>query len=200
MSSFERGLRPSSLLLSSFVALALASPGVARAQQPQPAVVSAEAAAPTAVVAATPAAPPGEEDALIVRYPPTSARWRILVAGLGITAVGYGASALMGGLWEGIPGGDMLYIPVAGPWIALGQSGCAPTEESTPGEGDCEAMIGLRAAVFVVDGLLQLGGLALVAESIFMTTESDGPAPPAKAAVVPIVTPTMVGLGVGGTF
>ncbi|NUP06486.1 MAG: hypothetical protein HOW73_10550 [Polyangiaceae bacterium] len=165
---------------------------------------TSSAAAPSAEPGAGPrstTAIPETEDAVTERFPPSSARWRILVAGLGVTAVAYGGAALMGGLWEDIPGGDMLFIPVAGPWIALGKSGCAPGEESVEGEGDCEAMIGVRAAIYVVDGLLQLGGLGLVAESIFMTTESETAAP-AKATILPapIVTPTMVGLGVVGTF
>lgn len=189
--------------LSAALALAaLATPALARAQQAQPPPGAAAAApAPAATVAVAGAAPaPATDDEITVRYPPSSARWRLLVAGLGITAVGYGASALIGGLWEGVPSGDMLFIPVAGPWIALADSGCGPTEESTPGEGDCEAMIGVRAAIYVVDGLLQLGGLGLVAESIFITTESETAPAPVKAGVVPIVTPTVVGLGVGGTF
>ena len=157
----------------------------------------AQEAAQTATVATQ---PPAEEE-VVQRYPPTAARWRILVAGLGITAVAYGGAALMGGLWEGVPGGDYLFIPVAGPWIALGMSGCGPDEESTPGEGDCEALIGVRAAIYVVDGLLQIGGLGLVGQSIFMTTESETAAP-ASATILPapIVTPTMTGFGVVGTF
>lgn len=189
----------SSSVSAAFVATVMASTLVAvtpaQAQQPAPTT------APTATVAITPATPAGAEEPVVQRYPPSSARWRVLLAGLGVTAVAYGGAALMGGVWTDIPGGDpYLFIPVAGPWIALGKSGCAPDEESSPGEGDCEAMIGVRAAIYVVDGLLQLGGLGLVATSIAMTTESEDAAPSATILPGPIVTPTMVGLGVVGTF
>lgn len=164
------------------------------------------AAAPPAASAApvTPVAPAADQPVpeVVERFPPSAARWRIFAAGLSVTIVAYGGAALMGGLWKDIPGGDYLFAPVAGPWIALAQSGCGPDEETTEGEGDCEALIGLRAAIYVVDGLLQLGGLGIIAESIIMTTESEDAKAPAKATVLPtpIVTPTMVGLGVAGTF
>lgn len=165
---------------------------------------SAKAAKPSADPPAADADPratvAAADDEVIVKYPPPGARWRVLLAGSGMTLVAYGGSALMGGLWEDIPGADMLFIPVAGPWIALGQSGCAPDEETTPGEGDCEALIGLRAALFIVDGLFQAAGLAVVGEGIFMKTE-DPEAPP-KAAILPmpIVTENSIGVGVVGTF
>src|SRR5690606_4091820 len=102
---------------------------------------------------------PVDEETVPQRYPPSSARWRVLLAGIGVTAVSYGGAALMGAFWKDIPGGDpYLYIPVAGPWIALGKSGCAPDEESSEGEGDCEALIGVRAGIYILDGLLQIGG------------------------------------------
>jgi hypothetical protein len=161
----------------------------------------------------TPAKPAAEEpptntavvtpdDEVVVKYPPPGARWRALVAGSGMTLVAYGGAALMGGLWDQVPGSDMLFIPVAGPWIALGQSGCAPEEETTPGQGDCEALMGLRGVLFVVDGLLQAAGLAIVGEGIFMKTEDPEAAAPKKAAILPmpIVTENSIGLGVMGTF
>ncbi len=174
----------------------LARPAFAQDRAPaKPAETgSATEAPPTSSAVVTP------DDEVIVKYPPPGARWRALVAGSGMTLVAYGGSALMGALWDQVPGSDMLFIPVAGPWIALGQSGCAPDEETTPGQGDCEALIGLRAALFIVDGLVQAAGLAIVGEGIFMKTE-DPDAPP-KAAILPmpIVTENSIGLGVMGTF
>ncbi len=140
------------------------------------------------------------DDEVIVRYPPPSARWKVILTGSAMTALSYGGMAIMGAVWDTVPGADMLFIPVAGPWIALGQSGCAPEEETSPGEGDCEAMIGVRAAIFIVDALVQAGGLAVIGEGIFMTTAE--PDAPAKATVLPmpIVTEHAIGLGVVGTF
>jgi hypothetical protein len=168
------------------MALLLGVPALAHAQ---------EAAAPA------PAAPAAEEE-IVLRYPPSSSRWKIIVAGAGTFAVGYGASAAMGGRWSDIPGKDWLFVPVIGPWAALGQSGCAADEETSPGQGDCEAIMAVRGVLFVIDGLVQLGGLGILGEGIFMTTEADAPAAPPKAVIVPapIVTQHAFGLGVSGTF
>ncbi|NUO52986.1 MAG: hypothetical protein HOV80_29420 [Polyangiaceae bacterium] len=164
-----------------------------------------DAAAPAGAAGETPAAtaaaaPPAEKE-VVLRYPPSSARWKILIAGLATFAVGYGASAGMGGAWNDVPGHDWLFVPVIGPWAALGTGGCAADEESRPGEGDCEGWLALRGILFVIDGLVQIGGLGITAESIFMTTEADSPAP-AKATVMPapIVTEHGAGFGIRGTF
>lgn len=170
----------------------------------RPAAAQAPAAEPTASAAAAPgaAAPGATEKELVLRYPPSSARWKILIAGIATFAVGYGVSAGMGGAWSDVPGRDWLFVPVIGPWAALGTGGCAPDEESSPGEGDCEGWLALRGVVFVLDGLVQLGGLGITAESIFMTTEADAAAPPAKATILPapIVTEHGAGFGIVGTF
>jgi hypothetical protein len=104
----------------------------------------------------------------------------------------------------------MNFIPLAGPWIALGQSGCAADEESTLGQGDCEGIMALRGVLYVVDALVQLGGVGILAEGIFMTTQEPAPAAgprtePAKETSfrimpLPIVTHEMTGLGVVGQF
>ncbi len=123
-----------------------------------------------------------------------------------MTAVSYGGAAAMAGAWSDAPGTDMLFVPVAGPWIGLGKLGCAPDEETTVGQGDCDGMLALRGILYVLDGLVQLGGLGVVAEGIFMTTEATPDAAPAKAAlaprfmVTPIVSGGTAGLGVVGTF
>lgn len=188
MAAFSPPRPPSALLRGVSLALLCGVPVVARAQE--------------APASAAPAAPPAEEE-IVLRYPPSSSRWKIIVAGAATFAVGYGASAAFGGLWSDIPGKDWLFVPVIGPWAALGQSGCAADEESSPGEGDCEPIMALRGILFVIDGLVQLGGLGVVGEGIFMTTEADAPAAaPPKAAIIPapIVTEHTLGLGVSGTF
>jgi len=183
--------------------LALGVSGEAIAQPADPAADAkaapdAKAAAPAATVAASAAAPtkaPANND--IGGLPPPDARWRALVGGLGMFAVSYGSMALMGALWTDLPGADYLFIPVAGPWIGLGESGCAPGEETTTGEGDCGGMMGLRGTIYVVDALLQLGGLGLIAESIFLQTDNTASA---SISPVPFVVRDAVGLGVAGTF
>ncbi len=141
-------------------------------------------------------------DELELRHPPSSSRWKIIVAGVATTLVAYGGAAAMGGAFSDVPGRDMLFIPVAGPWIALGEGGCAPDEETTKGQGDCEGWLAVRGILYVIDGLVQLGGLGITAEGIFMTTEADGPAEPKKALVMPapIVSERSIGFGLVGAF
>jgi len=174
-------------------------PASAQDAKPAPRAVEAVAAdpAPAEKPTGTTVAP---DDDLLVRYPPPGARWRALVAGAGMTLVAYGGAAIMGAGWDQVPGSDMLFVPIAGPWVALGQSGCAPEEETTPGEGDCGALMGLRGVLFVVDGLLQAAGLAIVGEGIFMTTAEPDAPPKAAIMPMPIVTEHSLGIGVIGTF
>lgn len=192
--------------------LLLALPGVAWGQAsaapPTPA-----AAAPSATVAASEsgdverapakAAPVSAAEAagtFDTAHPPDGARWRVLVAGLGMFAGSYGAMAIMGATWSEVPGSEMLYIPVAGPWAALAQSGCAPDEETSVGEGDCGGMMGLRGVIYSVAGLVQLGSLGVIGESIFMTTDSGEPTKKAYLMPLPIITSDTVGVGVVGAF
>ena len=90
-----------------------------------------------------------------------------------------------------------MLIPVAGPWVALAQSGCA--ENDTDG---CTVPLIFRTILLVLDGLVQAGGVGLVGEGLFMTTEAAGPDAPDAAEwhVVPDVGPTHTGIGVIGTF
>ncbi len=178
-------------LVAGLAVVALApQTGVAQESKPPP---------PTDLVAAdAPAKPAAPAPQTFEALPPPDARWRVLLGGLGIFGVSYGGMALMGGLWDGLPGADYLFIPVAGPWIGLGESGCAPGEETVEGDGDCDAMMGLRGVIYVVDGLLQLGGLGLIGQSIFMSTAD--PATSASVMPVPFIERDAVGLGVIGTF
>ncbi len=104
-----------------------------------------------------------------------------------------------------MPGSAQLKIPIVGPWIALGKSGCASDDPNCSG-----ALVGVRGGLYVLDGIAQIAGLALITEAIVMKTESR---PDKKAAVfpalrfrglevsaVPVTSPTMHGIGLVGTF
>lgn len=137
-----------------------------------------------------------------VRYPPSSVRPKLIVGGVAVTGIAYGAAFLAGESTSTWPGSPDMKIPIAGPWIALAKNGCPP---ENPG---CDAFVYLRAGLLVVDGLLQAAGLAIVAEAIVMKTEATpaAPATPAKPVAsftfqpAPFVTPTSAGLGFVGTF
>jgi len=147
---------------------------------------------------------PDVDDAIQVRYPPPIVRLKLIALGLVITGGAWGVSFASGRTWATVPGADQLKIPVVGPWIALGKSGCASDDP-----GCSPAKVGVRAGLYVLDGIAQVAGLALIAEAIVMKTES---APSKKAAFlglryrgvevapVPLTSPSLTGLGLVGTF
>lgn len=126
--------------------------------------------------------------------PPDSTRWPLLLTGVGFFGASYGIGAAFAATSDDIPGSQYLYIPVAGPWIAIGENGCRPTE---PFCDDSE--IALRDILYVVSSLTQMGGLGLIAQGIFLPTGDDeGPA--VKAAIIPMSYRGGSGVGVVGTF
>lgn len=134
-----------------------------------------------------------EEDDGVVRYPPSSVRLPLIIGGIVVLGAAYGLTAATALTWDDVPGADESLIPVAGPWIALAMNDCAPDDP------DCGAILWLRGILYIVDGFAQLGGLGLLAEGIFMTTEADAPAA-TSWSVSPVITPRMQGFGVTGTF
>lgn len=158
------------------------------------------------VAGAQPAQPGGDAptaESEVLRYPPSSVRAGLIAGGLGLTAGTYLPALLSGTVWDDVPGADALKVPVVGPWVALAQSGCAP------GQDECVAELVLRTALTVLDGLAQVGGVAIAAEGIFMTTEADAPAgagpadaaPPALAVgAAPLLAPGLAGLSMVGRF
>jgi hypothetical protein len=200
-------------LLASLAALALLGAStVARADDPGSAGTPVPASAPTPRTAFDPE-PAG--DTFDVRYPPPIVRLKLIVAGVVVTGLAWGVSLACAASWpyvpnpapgaeSGPPGSGQLKIPVVGPWVMLAQSGCAPDEPYC-----AAAKVGVRDALLVLDGIVQLAGVALIAEAIVMKTTST----PAKktsllglrvggveVTPVPIVTSTVSGFGVGGTF
>lgn len=164
----------------------------------------------TGLLLATPAAaqdrPIGEpsawaaegEDEDVIRYPPSPVRYGLIGGGAGMLGLSYGAGAIFAAAYPNTPGVDSLYIPVAGPWIAMGRNAC---RFNNP---DCGAILYLRGVMYALEGITQLGGLALIGEGIFMTTEAPDPdAEPSTEATVhftPVVSPAMTGFGLTGSF
>jgi hypothetical protein len=154
---------------------------------------------------AGPAAADTAGDAILVQHPPPLVRLKLIGLGLLVSGGAWGASFGSGQYWNTVPGAGQLKIPVVGPWIALGKSGCASDDPGCSG-----GKIGVRGAIYVLDGITQLAGLGLIVEAIVMKTESA--APEKKAAFlglrfrglevtpVPVTSPTFTGLGLVGTF
>ena len=163
----------------------------------KPAVALATLALAAAVVACAGVA--RAEDPVILRYPPSSVRAPLIGGGLAITGVAYGAGFLCAEGWPEVPGSDALKVPVAGPWIAFAMNDCSPDDP------DCGFALYLRGVLYVISGFMQLGGLGLVGEGVFMTTESTDAAPKKKPAAVsvtpaPLVGPHHAGVALAGSF
>lgn len=155
-------------------------------------------------VAGIPAAPEASDAAPVVHYPPPLVRLKLIGFGLLVSGAAWGAAFGSARNWVTVPGSRQLQIPIVGPWMALGKSGCATDDPGCSG-----ATVGIRGAMYVLDGIAQLAGIALIAEAIVMKTES---APERKSAfpglrfggvevsAVPVTSPTMKGFGLVGTF
>lgn len=138
-------------------------------------------------------------------YPPPSTRWGLLAVGAGSSLAWYGGGLAFSYAWPDAPGASDLRIPVAGPWMALADTGCAD------GDPDCSTfMVVARAILTTMNGIGQAGGLAVVGEALFLPTSEPASAtrrtPARRAASVrvqalPVMDPQGgVGLGVFGQF
>jgi len=132
--------------------------------------------------------------------PPAGARTTHLVAGIATTGIAYGLGVGASYLFPDNPGAKDLRIPVAGPWLALGRTGCP---ESSP---DCSPVLLVIGAILTVfDGVTQAGGLAIVGEGLFLKTTAGRPATkkaegPTWRAVPLDFGKGSAGLGVVGSF
>lgn len=179
--------------------LAALAPAPAHAEEP---------VAPEAPVAVSPPPAPPASD-----QPPPGARTSHIVAGAATTVISYGLALGASFLVEPeeFNGSKDLRIPIAGPWLALGKTGC-PT--ASP---DCSTVTLVIGAILTVfDGVTQAGGLGIIGEGLFLNTSSsraasqkaEGPGQaPRQHAAVPAVRAVPlnfgkdgVGLGVVGTF
>ena len=141
-------------------------------------------------------------------YPPPSAQWGLFFGGLGATAGWYGAALGFSYLFPEAPGANDLRIPVAGPWMALADTGCADTDPN------CSTFIVvLRAILTTMDAIGQTGGVLVAAEAIFLPTQEpaarprDRQRPRLQRETGVVVRPAPVvagsdglGLGIVGSF
>jgi hypothetical protein len=102
-------------------------------------------------------------------YPPSGTQWGLFGVGLAATAGWYGAAVGFSYLFPDAPGAKDLRIPVAGPWMALADTGCRDDDP------DCSKFIVvLRAILTTMDAVGQAGGVAVMGEALFMSTQ-DAP-------------------------
>jgi hypothetical protein len=134
--------------------------------------------------------------------PPPGARTTTIVAGATTTVVSYGLALGASFLVDEADhrGIKDLRIPIAGPWIALGKTGC-PTSDP-----DCSVFpLVFGALVTILDGVVQVGGLAVVGEGLFLKTSTRRAAPQKAAGPTLRAVPldfgrNGVGLGLVGSF
>ena len=117
-----------------------------------------------------------ETDPAVDQYPPPSARTNLVLAGVATTAVWYGLALGASYAWPDTVGANDLRIPVAGPWLALSHSGCGNVSDCS------KLLVVVRAIATTLDAIGQAGGLAFVAEGLFLPTrEPSRERPPARA-------------------
>lgn len=141
----RRALLP--LVMALFV---LSRPEVARADEPQPVHRYADD-----------------------RLPPPSARTKLLLVGAGVTTAFYlpvlGASYI----WSDAAGAAESRIPVAGPWMQLTKTKtCARDPDAPASCNDFGRIFG--AILLALDGIGQAGGVAIMAQSLFIRTAPRG--------------------------
>jgi hypothetical protein len=137
-------------------------------------------------------------------FPEANTRGRIAAAGLAITAGFYGAAVGASYMWPNSPGAEELRVPVAGPWMALAQTGCPDQDPN------CQTFIVvIRAVLTTLDGIAQVGGLGVAVESVFMPTrnrratetQAFRPTKERRVRAVPFATGRdAVGVGIVGRF
>jgi hypothetical protein len=136
--------------------------------------------------------------------PPIGTQGRLALTGASLAVGWYAVNLGASYFWDKSPTARDWRVPVAGPWLRLGQTRCGPRE------GGCDSVVlVIRTAITMISSVAQAGGVGLMLESLFV------PDAPAKAAFLRPLQPTKeatwtlsplqfeaggMGLGVGGHF
>ncbi len=107
--------------------------------------------------------------------PPEGTSSRLVWTGVGLAAGWYAVNLGASLLWQDAPASSDWRIPVAGPWMALGDVRCGEPETSC---GDF--LLTARTAITLIASVGQVGGLFAIAEGLFLKTPANG-APAAQA-------------------
>jgi hypothetical protein len=148
-----------------------------------------------------------EIDANPSNLPQPAARTNLVLVGAAVTVGWYGAAFGMSYLWPDSNGATSLRIPVAGPYLALGKSGCGDHES-----GCTTFTLVARAVLTTLSAVGQTGGVLVLLEGAFLPTgvaaappltrnRNVGERPFSRVAIVPApVGPSGLGIGVLGEF
>jgi hypothetical protein len=166
--------------------LTLAVPSPASAQEPDEAEVERPSKLAPALAA---------ED-----LPSPATRYNLALTGAGIAVGWYGAAVAASFMWPNGAWVSDVRIPIAGPWMALRHFKCGP------GELNCgTGLVIARGILAGMDGIGQVGGLAVALESLFLPVRASNQArrmhtPHAWVRPVPILSGDTIGLGVVGAL
>ena len=181
-----------------------AQPGPA---QPAPAQVDPSTTTNTTIVTPAQPAPPAPSPVVIVNPPPAPVRatlitrdpetyevtdaWNapVFATGAIVFAGSYGASAVVAATSNHV-GADRLYVPVAGPWLALNDWGNCPINQPRCDENTTEKVL------LVADGVFQAAGVITMLTGLLSPSTHTVHA---QRTVVK-VTPTHNGFAVLGNF
>jgi hypothetical protein len=109
--------------------------------------------------------------------PPDGTRARLLLTGTALTAGWYGIGVGTSYLWPDAKNARDLRLPVVGPWLALGDTGCGSKERNCR-----DAVLIIRTLAAVLSGVGQAGGLLAIAEGLFLDTGTVPAGAPGAAA------------------
>lgn len=175
----------------------------ALAEEPEPASatpVQVQAEAPPWAAEQAQFADPGER-------PPSSARTNLWITAGAVTVGFYGMAFGTSYLWPSSPVAEDLRIPVVGAYSAVFDAGCGDAER---GCGTFVAV--LRTTLAALSALGQTGGVLMLGEAAFMSTDSGSArtesgrsdhalAPtPEPIFYAPVVDENSLGFVVGGSF
>lgn len=101
------------------------------------------------------------------KAPPASARWKLALLGSASMAAFYGGAAAASAMFPQDPGASDLLIPIAGPWLKLGQTKLCSDADKEAGCSDFLQVFG--GVLLVLDGLGQAGSTGLIIESLLLS-------------------------------
>jgi hypothetical protein len=131
-------------------------------------------------------------------YPAPSTRPNLMLVGAAVAVGWYGAAVGSSYLWKQADSSPSLRIPVAGPYMSLGKTGCSS------GESSCNTFtVIVRTVITSLSLVGQTGGLLAVLEGAFVPTASrlerpEHGAAPKRVTSHVAVAPTPMSAGGAG--
>jgi hypothetical protein len=157
------------------------------------ALVVSSVAISNSALADEPVAP--EVDTNPSELPAPAARPNLMLVGAAVTVGWYGAAVGSSYLWRHADSSPSLRIPIAGPYMSLGKTGCSN------GESGCNTFaVIVRTVITSLSLVGQTGGLVAVLEGAFVPTASrlERASVPKPATSHVAIAPTPMSAGGAG--